>query len=278
MGIAHSPSLSARIALDASQIKRSGYRWVICFFLCCMFLILFIDRSNISIAAPGITKEFGLSKTEMGLVFSAFAWAYALGGPFGGWIGDHFGPRKTLTVMVSFWSVMTMATALAVGFASLLGIRIVFGLGEAGAAPTATRAMQHWYPKSERGFVNGIAHSCNLFATSLVPLVGVAIITAFGWRAVFYIFGGIGVVWSVFYYFMYRDRPDQHPRVNKAELAYIHDGAPVSNAAADTQKEERAVPWGKNPDICKYVVSRRFLRCFQLYELLLLFLDAHILN
>jgi MFS family permease len=110
-----------------------------------MGLILFMDRTNISIAAPGIIKEFGLTKTQMGIVFGAFYWAYALGQIPGGWLADSFGPRKILTILVLFWSIMTVATAHAIGLASLLAIRFAFGLGEAGAWPAATRAMQHWF-------------------------------------------------------------------------------------------------------------------------------------
>lgn len=233
-------------ALAAGALRRTNYRWVVAVLLCGMFLLLFMDRSNISIAAPLIMKEFGLSKIKMGLVFSAFAWTYSLAGPLGGWLGDKFGPRKVLSLMVLFWSVMTAMTAHAVGFVSLLVIRAVFGLAEAGAAPTATRAMQHWYPKSERGFINGLTHSCNIFATSLVPLTGVAIISAFGWRALFYAFGGIGIVWTVFYYFMYRDRPEQHRGVNAAELTHIRDvGAQASADAATGIQRNEVVPWGK---------------------------------
>ena len=152
-------------------------------------------------------KEFGLSKTQMGFVFSAFAWAYALGQLPGGWITDKLGPRKILTIVVLFWSMMTMATAHAWGFVSLVVIRFIFGLGEAASWPAGTQAMQFWYPKSERGVVNGVTHSCGQFATSVVPLAGVAIMNAFGWRAIFHIFGAAGIIWSLGWWLMYREPP-----------------------------------------------------------------------
>lgn len=244
MGMADTIEPKAGIVAGTSALVRSRYRWVVCFLICLMSLIIFMDRTNISIAAPAIIKEFGLSKTEMGFVFSAFAWAYALGNIPGGWLGDRFGPRLMLTLMVLFWSVMTMATAHAVGFVSLVVIRFVFGLGEAGAWPTATRGMQHWYPKSERGFVNGATHSAALLATSVVPLVGVAIMDAFGWRSIFHIFGVFGIVWAVAWWFLYRDRPERHGRVNEAELAYIRQDATPGTAAAPAAANP-AVPWAK---------------------------------
>ena len=251
MAIGNSQGVGTTVSLqDTNALKRTNFRWVVCFLICLMSWIIFMDRTNISIAAPAMMKEFGLSKTQMGVVFSVFAWAYALGGVPGGWLGDRFGPRKMLTLMVLFWSVMTMATAHAIGFVSLIAIRFVFGLGESGAWPTATRGMQHWYPKSERGFVNGATHSAALFATSAVPLIGVAIMRAYGWRSVFHIFGVFGIAWAVLWYFIYRDRPENHKSVNAAELAYIRDAANQGGTAvpAETQKSEtkkNPVPWGR---------------------------------
>jgi sugar phosphate permease len=226
----------------AKAVKRSGYRWVILVMLGLMALITFIDRTNISVAAPEIVKEFNFSKTELGWIFSAFGFAYALGQLPGGWLSDKYGSRIVLAIVVLFWSLMTMMTAHAIGFISLLAIRFVFGLGEAAAWPAATRAMQYWFPKSERGLANGVTHSCGQFATTAVPLVAVAIMTAFGWRSVFYIFGAVGVIWAIVWYWIDRDLPQDHPGVNAAELAYIQDGA----AGADGQVaavEKKAVPW-----------------------------------
>lgn len=245
--------------------KRSGYRWTILVMLSLMALITFIDRTNISIAAPRIMKEFSFTKTQMGLVFAVFAWAYSLAQIPGGWLGDTFGPRKVLTIVVLFWSLMTMATAHALGFASMLAIRFVFGLGEAACFPAATRAMQFWYPKSERGLVNGVTHSCGQFATTLVPLLGVAIMTAWGWRAIFHLSGIVGIGWALAWYFMYRDRPDDHKRVNAAELAYIQDRANGSKAEV---KKKVAIPWGlilRSPNVwfvslayCGYIYGAYF--------------------
>lgn len=218
--------------------KRSSYRWWILFMIAMMALITFMDRTNISIAAPRMSKEFGLSKTQMGFVFSAFAWAYALGQLPGGWITDKLGPRKILTIVVLFWSMMTMATAHAWGFVSLVVIRFIFGLGEAASWPAGTQAMQFWYPKSERGVVNGVTHSCGQFATSVVPLAGVAIMNAFGWRAIFHIFGAAGIIWSLGWWLMYRERPEDHKRVNAAEATYIREGLPATAGA-----KKKDIPW-----------------------------------
>jgi sugar phosphate permease len=226
-----STDVGSTVSSDVQDQKRTSYRWAVLFMIAMMALITFMDRTNISIAAPRMSKDFGLSKTQMGFVFSAFAWAYALGQLPGGWITDKLGSRKVLTIVVLFWSVMTMATAHALGFISLVVIRFIFGMGEAASWPAGTQAMQFWYPKSERGLVNGVTHSCGQFATSIVPLLGVAIMTAWGWRSIFHIFGTIGIVWAIGWWVMYRERPEQHKRVNAAEAAYIRDGAPTTTPA-----------------------------------------------
>jgi sugar phosphate permease len=227
----------------AQAQRRSGYRWMILLMLSLMALITFIDRTNISVTAPAIAKEFGFSKTELGSIFSAFGFAYALGQIPGGWFSDRYGARKVLAIVMPFWSLMTMATALAGGFISMLTIRFAFGLGEASAFPAATRAMQYWFPKSERGLVNGVTHSCNQFATTLVPFIGVAIMTAWGWRAVFYVFGAVGFLWAIAWYWLDRDLPRDHRRVNAAELAYIEDRSADESKSQAPAAGEKTIPW-----------------------------------
>ena len=204
-----------------------------------MYLITYMDRANISVTAQAMSVEFGLSKTEMGLVFSAFAWAYALGQVPGGWLADHFGPKKVLLSIVSFWSLMTALTAMVTGFFSLFIVRFVFGLGEAGAFPTASRAMQLWFPKQERGFIQGVTHCFSRLAVAVTPFVAVAIMSAFGWRWVFYSFALIGALWAIWFAIVYRNRPQEHSGVNAAELDYIRG----TKDAAIHSTDRQTVPW-----------------------------------
>ena len=163
-----------------------------------------------------MAKEFGLSQTAIGIVFSVFLWAYAIGQIPLGWLADRLGPRLVLLIIVPFWSLMTAMTAIASGVASLIGIRFVFGLAESGAFPAATRAMQLWFPKAERGIVHGVTHSFSRFAVAIVPFVAVSIMVAFGWRWIFYLFGAAGLLWSLAFYLLYRNLPEEHPKVNRA--------------------------------------------------------------
>jgi MFS family permease len=168
--------------LRRGRSHRSRVRWFVLFMISLMYLITYMDRANISVTATPMASEFGLSKTEMGLVFSAFAWAYAIGQIPGGWLADRFGPKRVLLVIVTFWSIMTAITSWASGLISLFVIRFIFGLGEAGAFPTATRAMQLWFPKQERGIIQGVTHCFSRLAVAATPFIAVTIMTAFGWR------------------------------------------------------------------------------------------------
>src|SRR5215831_10494872 len=104
-------------------------RWYILLLIGLMYLISYLDRVNISTAAPVISKEFGFDKITMGVIFSAFVWAYAMFQVPGGWLSDRFGPRNVLTIIVGYWSIMTAATAAATGFVSFVVIRFLFGMG-----------------------------------------------------------------------------------------------------------------------------------------------------
>ncbi len=225
-----------------ASTRRSYGRWYVLILISLMYLITYLDRVNISTAAPSIAQEFGFDKITMGFIFSAFVWAYASFQVPGGWLGDRFGARKVLTVIVTYWSIMTAATAAAFGAGSFFVIRFLFGIGEAGAFPGATRAMQLWYPRQERGFVQGITHSASRAGAAIAPPIVVGIMSVWGWREVFYICGALGLVWAVLWFLTYRDYPEQHAMVNESELAHIRgvDAAGNVNAALT---EKPKVPW-----------------------------------
>jgi sugar phosphate permease len=238
------PFLESSAVSEAAAFKPTSTRWVVLFLISLMYLLTYMDRSNISVAAPAIAKEFGLSKTAMGFVFSAFLWAYAIGQIPGGWLGDRFGPRRVLLATIPFWSLTVVATGLATGAISLIAIRFILGLSEAGAFPIATRAMQLWFAKSERGLVHGVTHSFSRFAVAITPFVAVSIMIAFGWRTIFYIFGLAGLLWSAAFYLFYRNRPEEHKSVNQAELAHIRGRNPDGSIQPSVDPKSRpAVPW-----------------------------------
>jgi sugar phosphate permease len=209
-----------------------------------MYLITYLDRVNISTAAPAISQEFGFDKITMGAIFSAFVWAYALFQVPGGWLSDRFGARNVLTAIVAYWSAMTAATAAATGVASFIAVRFLFGMGEAGAFPGATRAMQLWYPRRERGLVQGLTHSASRLGAAIAPPIVVLIVTTLGWRSVFYICGGVGLLWAIWWYVSYRNLPEEHGMVNRDELIEIRglaDDGTIKPAVME--KSAANVPW-----------------------------------
>jgi len=251
---------------DAAPTRPSHRRWYTLGLISLLYLVTYLDRVNISSAMPVISKEFGFDKAATGIIFSAFVWAYAIFQVPGGWLADRFGARAVLMGIVAYWSIMTGATALGFGFISFVIIRFLFGIGEAGAFPSATRAMQLWYPRQERGFVQGITHSASRLGAAIAPPIVVVIIAggqfsiplpfggdwshlaiampAFGWRSVFYICGGAGVLWALLWYVSYRNLPEEHPKVNRAELAHIRGVDAQGNVkAAVMEKKAADVPW-----------------------------------
>ncbi len=230
--------------MSAAQHSHSTKgRWYILLLIGLMYLITYLDRVNISTAAPVISKEFGFDKITMGAIFSAFVWAYALFQVPGGWLGDRVGPRRILTVIVAYWSVMTAATAMAGSAVSFIIIRFLFGIGEAGAFPVATRAMQLWYPRQERGFVQGITHSASRAGAAIAPPIVVAIMSTLGWQWVFYICGVIGLVWAGWWYLSYRDLPEDHTMVNQVELERIRGLDQAGNINQPATEAKASVPW-----------------------------------
>ena len=221
----------------------SHERWLVLFLLCLMYLITYLDRVSMANTAPMIIKEYGFSKVQMGIIFSAFIWSYSLFQVPGGWLGDRFGPRKVLSTIMGYRTVIAVVTTLSIGFKSFWGVRFALGVGEAGAFPTATRAMQMWYPRDERGFVQGVSHAASRFGAAIGPPVAVAIMIHYGWRSVFYVIGVLSLLWSLLYMLVYRNMPEEHARVSRAELARIR-GLDANGEIKQANVAKRPkVPW-----------------------------------
>jgi sugar phosphate permease len=236
---------SERAASPAIVITRATkVRWVVLFLISLMYLICYMDRSNISVAEPEIAKQFGLSKNAMGLVLAAFTWAYAVGQVPAGWFGDRFGPKRVLTVIMTLWSATAVMTGAALGFGSLFGARFTLGLSEAGAFPVASRGMQLWFPRVERGRIQGTTHFFSRFAVAITPFIAGSILLTFGWRAIFYIFGSLGVVWAIAFNVYYRNVPEEHAAVNRAELASIR-GVNADGSIKPLVVAQLETPWNR---------------------------------
>jgi len=186
--------------------------------------ITYLDRVTISVTRPYIARDLGLSPTQMGYVFSVFYMAYALFEIPTGWWGDKVGTRRVLTRIVCWWSAFTVLTGTAFSYSSLLGIRFLFGAGEAGAWPNVARTFSRWFPRDERGTVQGIFFMGAHLAGGLTPMLVTALLVYFDWRSLFVLFGSIGFVWALAWYRWFRDSPAEHPSVGEVERETIARG------------------------------------------------------
>ncbi len=206
-------------------------------FLVLIGMITFLDRINISVAGATIMHDLGLTTQQWGWVLSAFIISYGfLQIPLGAW-GDRRGHRFVLAVIVLWWSVFTWFTGMANGFISLLIIRFMFGIGEAGSYPCMTGVISRWYHKSETSVAQGYIWAASRMGGALTPFLVIPMISGLGWRWTFYIFAIIGGIWSVAWYFWYRNNPAKVKGISQAELAALPAAAP--------EKEKVKIPWRK---------------------------------
>ncbi len=215
---------------------RSQYRWLTLALIIVLIVINYIDRSAIAYAIDPLTKAFGISKSQYGLISSAFSIGYMVFALLSGPLVDRFGARRVLMVGVAVWSVITVVTPVAGSFAGLFAARVVLGAGEGPGFPAATRTVSRWLPQKERGvalaMVGGVAVAGSLLIGG--PLV-TQLINGVGWRGMFWVLAGLGALWLVAAFFLLRNTPAEVARVTQAERDHISDG----------QREEERTSSGK---------------------------------
>jgi D-galactonate transporter len=185
--------------------------------------INYIDRANLGVALPTLRKDFGISPESQGLILGAFFWTYAALQLPSGWFIDKVGPRISYTLAVVWWSIFTSATAIARGFTSLFGFRLLLGIGEAPAYPTNAKSVAEWFPKQERAFATSIYDSGARAGSVLALPICTLIIKAWGWKMSFVLTGAIGIVWAIVWWALYR-HPTKSSLVSAEELAHIQAG------------------------------------------------------
>ena len=184
----------------------------------------YMDRVCISSAKGDIMKDLQINDQMMGWIFGIFALGYALFQVPSGWFADRYGPRKALTLVVSLWSTFTALTGAAFNAVSMLVMRFIFGVGEAGAFPGATRAFYKWLPVKERGIAQGINFSGSRIGAGISYFLMPLVFGLIGWRLTFVANGVVGVLWVTIWLLWFRDNPKENPSINQAELDYIEQG------------------------------------------------------
>jgi len=216
------------------ELFRGRLRWLLVFWMFAISATAYLDRVNISIAGPFIQREFGLSNTQLGYVFSAFVLGYAIFQVPGGRLVDRYGPRRTLMLATIWWAIFTSMTALVPsGFAGalliLLSARLVLGLGEAVVYPSSNRLVSKWVPTTERGLANGVIFAGVGIGAGVTPPLVTYILMHYGWRMSFWISAIIGIVIGAMWFWIARDEPEQHPWITREEVKQIEAGLPVAS-------------------------------------------------
>jgi ACS family glucarate transporter-like MFS transporter len=206
-------------------------RWLLIFWMFAIGAISFLDRVNISIAGRFIQQEFHITDLQLGPVFSAFLVGYALCQAPAGRLADRFGPRLIVTLGTLWWGVFTALTAMvSARMASvllvLLAVRFSLGAGEAVLFPASNRVVANWIPSQERGLANGIIFAGVGAGAGITPPLVTYIVLHYGWRASFWVSAVIGLAAGAAWYWLARDRPEEHPWVTAQETALIERGLP----------------------------------------------------
>lgn len=199
-------------------------------------LMSYIDRVCISVAAPAIRDEFGLTPAQVGMVFSVFSLAYFLFQAPWGALADRWGARGIVTMAILWWSTFTALTAAAWSFLSLLVVRFLFGGVEAALSPAIASAFARWVPVTERSTAFGAFLSGGRIGGAITPPVAAVLLIRYGWRFMFVFFGALGIFWAVLWFYWFRSYPAQHPRISREELAAIEAGLAEEQSAEEPRQ------------------------------------------
>ncbi|PTJ82390.1 MFS transporter [Mammaliicoccus sciuri] len=217
--------------------KRTNIRWffAIAFFI--IGIIAYMDRSNISIIAGPMMEDLNMNKAQFGLLASFFSLGYALMQVPSGILAEKFGPKKMLTIALLWWSAFTILTGIVKNHGLLYFVRFLFGVGEAPMYPSNAVFNSYWFNKNEKGRASSALLAGSYFGPVIAPIVTIAIMNAFGWQAVFYIFGLVGILIAILWVIIAKDLPEQHKMVNEAEKRFIMETRDVVDTGKTT------APW-----------------------------------
>lgn len=209
-------------------------------------VINYMDRSNISVAAPMMSNDLQLTPVQLGYIFSAFGWTYALLQIPAGIITDRFGARIVYTASLILWSAATVAQGFANSFVALFLLRMAVGVFEAPSYPTNNRIVTSWFPDKERASAIAVYTSGQFIGLAFLAPALTALEHYTGWKGLFIITGIIGIIWGITWYFFYRN-PTEHPRINEAELRYIEGGGALINPSK--KSETPAFEWSNLKEV-----------------------------
>lgn len=216
--------------------KVKNLRYLVLGWLLIAGLLNYLDRSAVSIAAPEMIRELGLTKTDIGLLGTVFSWTYAFFQLPAGYLIDKFGPKKMYFIAVAVWSVASSLMALGHSMAHFVMFRVLLGIGESPNSPNCSKITTQWFPREERGQASGIWDSGSKWGSAVAPPVLTLLMLAFGWRGMFVVIGGLGVLVAIAFYIFYKS-PEEARSLSEEEYRHILAGRDEPDAAAVN------IPW-----------------------------------
>ncbi|MGF7482794.1 MFS transporter [Providencia sp. SP181] len=216
-------------------------RWGLAAIFFIIGLIAYMDRANISIVAEHMMTDLGMSKVQFGFLGALFSLGYALAQIPSGILAERFGSRLIATISLYVWSAFTILTVVAPTYLWLCIVRFFFGVGEAPLYPSNAVFNTWWFRQNEKARAASFLLAGSYFGPVIAPTLTVFIMISFGWHAVFYIFGVIGILIGLIWYFCARNKPEQHPKISQSEIAFIQSGRTISENGGEDVK----APWRK---------------------------------
>jgi D-galactonate transporter len=264
-------SPTARAPAASGAVRATRVRYVVLAMIFVITTLNYADRATLSVTGPAMRTEFGFGAVQLGLMFSAFSWAYVLAQVPGGWLLDRFGPRRVYACSIFAWSLFTLLQA-AAGWTSMIAssltavttlfvLRFAVGLAESPAFPANAKIVASWFPTVERGTASAIFNSAQYFAAMAFTPLMAAITHWFGWRMVYVAMGGVGMVFALVWVRFMRS-PAKHPAVNRVELQHIADGGgliDMGEAHAGAPLQSRTMKEGRTAFYLKRLLSNRML-------------------
>ncbi|MDR3590787.1 MAG: MFS transporter [Negativicutes bacterium] len=214
------------------------------------YFVAWLDRMAISMALPYIGKEFNLSATALGGILSAFFVGYAGCQIPGGWLADKFGARRVITGALTVWSLFTALTGMVSNITQMFAVRFVFGAGEGVFPGPVWKIVGSWFSKKDRGTANSCVLTSTTLGPAITPLVVAPLIAAFGWRAVFFVLGGLGILCVYVSWRFIVDRPEEYPGISSEEVLLIKEQR-AADEAASANMEQSIAPKASFWDLIK---------------------------
>lgn len=230
--------MSTSFTSPVNRFKKTHIRWWLAVFFFILGVISYMDRANLSYVAETMMMDLHMDKIQFGILGSVFSLGYAISQIPSGIIAERFGSRSVITVSLTIWSLFTVLTAVVPKYIYLCVVRFLFGVGEAPIFPGNAVFNTYWFRREEKARAAGLLTSGTYFGPVIAPYLTVFIMMNWSWHMVFYVFGAVGFIAAVIWYFIARNKPEEHSWVSPAELEYIKQ-----NRTVEIKQEKVSAPW-----------------------------------